>query len=73
MEIKNFNLKVGDPVIGTGSFGETFGYYRETVSNKSGIQIKFGATKDKSTGVYVRSIDEVRPATEKEIADSKNR
>ncbi len=68
MTTENFKLKKDDIIVGNDGFGDTFGYYIETKTDKLGIWVYFGATKTKSRGVYVRKIEDVRLATKKEAA-----
>lgn len=68
METTNFDLKKGDPIVGNDGLGDRFGYYKETEVDKKGIWVRFTPSKTRTTGaVYIRSIDNVRPATKEEI------
>ena len=73
MTTENFDLKVDDVIVGDTGMGMNMGYYIETKTDKKGIWIYYGSTnsksENKSRGVYVRPIADVRLATKEEVAE----
>jgi hypothetical protein len=70
MTTENFNLKQGDPIINENAFGDVFGFYDKTTSDKSGIRVWYTTVKgQKSGGMYSATLDEVREPTKEEIEE----
>ena len=69
MTTENFDLKVGDVIVGNDGMGDRIGYYRETKNDKSGIRVIYTNSKSKSTGVFSRAFENIRLATPEEIAE----
>jgi hypothetical protein len=69
MTTENFDLKVNDVVVGNTGMGENMGYYIETKTDKKGIWVYYGSSKNTTRGVYVRPIVDVRLATKEEVAE----
>jgi len=69
MTTENFDLKVGDIIVGDTGMGMNMGYYIETKTDKKGIWVYYGSSKSKSRGVYVRPIDKIRLATKEEATE----
>lgn len=70
MNVEKFDLKKDQPVARENDFGTKFGYYKETYTDGKELRVRFSGSKNKSTGMFSGTMDEVRPATKEEIAEN---